>query len=210
MTTASVTLTHEQMSNLLLTLQWSASPMIEAQRVVAPMVGARRELVQLLAPFDGEVTITGPIHVSGVEAEKVTVRNTAVKRDCCGSEHDDLTRLTMAASKVIGDRRDLIELDAMAGTSGEAFRGTARQDGARQAWLCEAMRGLAKRGEAGEVGQGTAGQHGTWLGEAGGARRGLALRGMDGRGRQGKGPITTKEGATSENLWNSCRAGLVA
>ena len=120
MTTASVTLTHEQMSNLLLTLQWSASPMIEAQRVVAPMVGARRELVQLLQPFDGEVTITGPTQVSGVEAEKVTVHNPAVKRDRNSvAEHDDLFRLTMAAARVIGDRRHLISLDAQAGPSGD-------------------------------------------------------------------------------------------
>lgn len=120
MTTATVTLTESQMSILGLTLQWSAAPRIAEQRVVAPLVKARRELVQLLAPFDGEVTITGPTHVSGVEAEKVTVHNPAVKRDREAiTEHDDLTRLTMAAARVIGDRRDLIALDAMAGTSGE-------------------------------------------------------------------------------------------
>lgn len=119
MTTATVTLTEGQMSILGLTLQWSAAPRIAAQRVVPQLVDARRELVKLLEPFDGEVTITGPAHISGVKAEKVTVRNTAVKRDCCGSEHDDLTRLTMTAARVIGDRRDLIALDAMAGTSGE-------------------------------------------------------------------------------------------
>jgi hypothetical protein len=120
MTTASVTLTHEQMSNLLLTLQWSAAPRIAEQRVVAPLVGARRELVQLLQPFDGEVTITGPAHISGVEAEKVTVRNPAVKRDREAiTEHDDLTRLALAAARVIGDRRHLIALDAQAGPSGD-------------------------------------------------------------------------------------------
>lgn len=79
-----------------------------------------RDLHQLFQLFDGEVTITGPIHVSGVESEKVTVRNPADQRDRDAvAEHDDLTRLTMAAARVIGDRRDLISLDAQAGTSGE-------------------------------------------------------------------------------------------
>jgi hypothetical protein len=120
MTTGSVTLTESQMSILGLTLQWSAAPRIAEQRVVAPLVKARRELVQLLQPFDGEVTVSGPTHISGVGAEKVTVRNPAAKRDRdTVAEHDDLTRLTMTAARVIGDRRDLIALDAMAGTSGE-------------------------------------------------------------------------------------------
>ncbi|AFV89387.1 hypothetical protein PACID_15740 [Acidipropionibacterium acidipropionici ATCC 4875] len=120
MTTASVTLTESQMSILGLTLQWSAAPRIAEQRVVAPLVEARRELVQLLGPFDGEVTVSGPTHISGVGAEKVTVRNPADQRDRDAvAEHDDLTRLTMAAARVIGDRRDLISLDAQAGTSGE-------------------------------------------------------------------------------------------
>ncbi|AMS04632.1 hypothetical protein DUY81_08580 [Acidipropionibacterium acidipropionici] len=120
MTTASVTLTESQMSILGLTLQWSASPMIAETRVVPSLVKARQELVQLLEPFDGEVTVTGPTQVSGVEAEKVTVRNPARKRDRDSvAEHDDLTRLAMAAARVIGDRRHLISLDAQAGTSGE-------------------------------------------------------------------------------------------
>jgi hypothetical protein len=120
MTTASVTLTESQMSILGLTLQWSAAPRITEQRVVPQLVEARRELVQLLGPFDGEVTVTGPIHVSGVDAEKVTVRNPARKRDRDSvAEHDDLTRLAMAAAKAIGDRRNVISLDAQAGSSGD-------------------------------------------------------------------------------------------
>lgn len=120
MTTASVTLTESQMSILGLTLQWSAAPRITEQRVVPSLVKARQELVQLLAPFDGEVTVTGPTQVSGVESEKVTVRNPADQRDRDAvAEHDDLFRLTMAAARVIGDRRHLISLDAQAGTSGE-------------------------------------------------------------------------------------------
>ena len=120
MTTASVTLTESQMSILGLTLQWSAAPRITEQRVVPQLVEARRELVQLLEPFDGEVTVSGPTHISGVGAEKVTVRNPADQRDRDAvAEHDDLTRLTMAAARVIGDRRDLISLDAQDGTSGE-------------------------------------------------------------------------------------------
>jgi hypothetical protein len=121
MTTASVTLTQEQMALItVLPRSMTISGTVHTIHLSPKLAADLHELGDLLRVFDGPVTVTGPIHVSGVEAEKVTVRNSAEKRDReTITEHDDLTRLTMAAARVIGDRRDLIALDAMAGTSGK-------------------------------------------------------------------------------------------